>query len=123
MKQPFHIHRPEGGPFAFAGLWERWAPRTEASECGSSPAIESCTIVTTAANTKLSELHDRMPVILAPGDYALWLDPSVQDPARLAHLLESCGDNELEATPVSTHVNRVANDDPRCVEPERSLFS
>jgi putative SOS response-associated peptidase YedK len=115
-KQPFWIHRPDGGPFAFAGLWEGWR------DPGAGLAIESCTIVTTAANATLRELHDRMPVVLAPGDYPLWIDPNVDEPGRLQHLLAPCGDDELVAEPVSTHVNRVANDDPRCIEPERTLF-
>jgi putative SOS response-associated peptidase YedK len=115
-KQPFWIHRPDGGPFAFAGLWERWRDRN------SELAVDSCTIVTTGANAALCGVHDRMPVILAPGDYGLWLDPTVDEPGKLQHLLTSCGDEELVAAPVSTHVNRVANDDPRCIEAERTLF-
>jgi putative SOS response-associated peptidase YedK len=115
-KQPFWIHRPDGGPFAFAGLWETWRDPT------SELAIESCTIVTTSANAALRELHDRMPVILAPGDYELWLDAHVEDTGKLQHLLAPCGDEELVAGPVSTHVNRVANDDPQCIEAERTLF-
>ncbi len=134
-KQPFYIHRPDGEPFAFAGLWETWRgepsrgePSPDPSLQGSGNAepsaeltIESCTIVTTSANAALRELHDRMPVILAPGDYGLWLDPKVEDPAQLQHLLAPCGEDELLAEAVSTHVNRVANDDPRCVEVERTL--
>jgi putative SOS response-associated peptidase YedK len=115
-KQPFWIHRPDGRPFAFAGLWESW------SKPGGGPTMESCVIVTTEANRTLRELHDRMPVVLAPGDYPLWLDGSVVEPARLQHLLAPCGEDELVAEPVSTHVNRVANDDPRCIAVERSLF-
>jgi putative SOS response-associated peptidase YedK len=115
-KQPFYIHRTDGQPFAFAGLWEKW--RDPASEL----SIESCTIVTTTANQALSELHDRMPVIVAPGDYAQWLNPAAVDPAELQNLLSPCGDDELVAKPVSTHVNRVANDDPGCIEAERTLF-
>jgi putative SOS response-associated peptidase YedK len=115
-KQPFWIHRPDGEPFAFAGLWEKW--RDPSAEL----AIESCTIVTTAANSSLSYLHDRMPVILAPGDYSLWLDSKVDEPGKLQHLLEACGNDELVAEPVSIHVNRVANDDARCIEAERTLF-
>jgi putative SOS response-associated peptidase YedK len=106
-KQPFYIHRPDNQPFAFAGLWERWS---------GGPLIDSCTIVTTDANNTMSKLHDRMPVILAPGDYALWLNPSLEDPGELQHLLSPCGEDELIAEPVSTHVNRVANDDEKCVE-------
>jgi len=63
-----------------------------------------------------------MPVVLSPCDYDLWLDSTVEDPAALKHLLVPCGDEELVAEPVGTHVNRVANDDPRCVEVQRSLF-
>jgi len=115
-KQPFYIHRPDGRPFAFAGLWETWTDST------AHLTIESCTIVTTEANRALRELHERMPVVLAPADYALWLDSGVSEPGRLQHLLAPCGEDELVAEPVSTHVNRVANDDPQCIAVQRSLF-
>jgi putative SOS response-associated peptidase YedK len=115
-KQPYYIHRPDGNPFAFAGLWETW------KNSDSQLVIESCTIVTTAANAALASLHDRMPVILAPNDYGPWLDATVNEPAKLQHMLAPCGDDELVAEPVSTHVNRVANDDPRCIEAEKLLF-
>jgi putative SOS response-associated peptidase YedK len=78
--------------------------------------------VTTEANRALRELHERMPVLLAPCDYAMWLDPNVEDPAALQHLLAPCADEELIAEPVGTHVNKVANDDPKCVEVEKTLF-
>jgi putative SOS response-associated peptidase YedK len=107
-KQPFYIHRPDNKPFAFAGLWERW---------DRGPVIDSCTIVTTDANRTMSQMHDRMPVILAPNDYDLWLDPGVDDPTALQPLLTSCGEDELLAEPVSTHVNKVANNDFRCIKP------
>lgn len=131
-KQPFYIHRPDDEPFAFAGLWERWAAKEAEPSPNSSKArgiadrgslcIESCTIVTTAANRMMSELHERMPVILAPNDYAAWLDPSVEDTNSLQHMLAPCGEDELIAEPVSTHVNKVANDDLRCIQVQRSLF-
>ncbi len=107
-KQPFYIHRPDNQPFAFAGLWERW---------DRGPTVESCAIVTTDANKQMCKLHDRMPVILALSDYALWLDPAVDDTAALQHLLAPCGEDELVAEPVSSHVNRVANADEKCIEP------
>lgn len=115
-KQPFYIHRPDDGPFAFAGLWDAW---TDAS---ARLTIESCTIVTTDANAALRELHERMPVVLATCDYAMWLDPKVEDPIAVQYLLAPCGEEELVAEPVGTHVNRVANDDSRCIEVQRSLF-
>jgi putative SOS response-associated peptidase YedK len=123
-KQPYYIHRPDGGPFAFAGLWETWTDRAAAaSRGGKAPlSIESCTIITTEANRRLRELHDRMPVILAAGDYGPWLDTRVEDPATLAHLLAPSGEDELIAEPVSTHVNRVANDGPACIAVQRALF-
>jgi putative SOS response-associated peptidase YedK len=118
-KQPYYIHYRDNRPFAFAGLWESWRAKGAESE---GPTIESCTIVTTSASAVLSELHDRMPVILEPNDYALWLDPKVQDPAAVAHLVAPNDDEAIVADPVSSHVNRVANDDPRCIQVQRALF-
>jgi putative SOS response-associated peptidase YedK len=117
-KQPYYIHRPNGEPFGFAGLWETWKAAHRGAD---SLEIESCTIVTTHANRVLEKLHDRMPVILHQGDYDLWLDPAIDDPEKLEHLLAPSGDDELVADPVTTHVNRVANDDPQCVAVQRSL--
>jgi putative SOS response-associated peptidase YedK len=133
-KEAYYIHRPDGAPIAFAGLWEKWTQRS--AEPSLSPSlqgransddtgaltIESCTIVTTSANDTLRELHDRMPVVLAPTDYAMWLDPKIEDPAALQHLFEPCGNDELIAEPVGTHVNKVANDDAKCIAVQRSLF-
>ncbi len=78
-KQAFHIRMGDGRPFAFAGLWEQW--------CGETPALESCTIITTEANEVLRPFHDRMPVILSPRDYAFWLDPMSSDPGPLQEML------------------------------------
>jgi putative SOS response-associated peptidase YedK len=121
-KQPFYIHRPDGKPFAFAGLWEKWSSRAADTPAESALVIESCTIVTTTANNTLRDLHDRMPVILSPNDYAAWLDSKTEEPAAIAHLLAPCGDDELVAEPVGTHVNKVANDDAGCIAVQRSLF-
>jgi putative SOS response-associated peptidase YedK len=79
-KQPYHFHMQDGSPFAFAGLWESWRQ-------GGDEETESFTIVTTAANELLAEYHDRMPVILHPDDYDLWLAPKVTDRDRLEPLL------------------------------------
>jgi len=109
-RQPCHIRMVDGRPFTFAGLWEHWqSPDGE--------PVESCTILTTAANELLAPIHERMPVILAPGDHALWLDPAVTDAARVQPLLRPYSPTELVAQPVSTHVNSPRNDDPRCIEP------
>ena len=106
-KVPHYIHRRDGETMAFAGLWERWRnPETDGT-------VESCTIVTTAANDVLAPLHDRMPVILERGDFGLWLEPGAGD-AR--PLLRPCPDEWLDAYPVSTYVNKPEHDDPRCIE-------
>ncbi len=109
-KQPYYIRLLNGRPFAFAGLWEHW-------DGGQGPAIDSCTILTTTPNDLLRPLHHRMAVILAPGDYALWLDPALQGVDRLQPLLRPYPAEAMTAYPVSTRVNNPANDHPECVEP------
>jgi putative SOS response-associated peptidase YedK len=108
-KQPHFVGFRDGRPFAFAGLWERW--RGEGSE-----QVESCTIVTTEANELLAPIHDRMPVIVDPDDFALWIDPSQKDTDRLAGLLRPYPPGSLQAYPVSLLVNSPANDTAACRE-------
>jgi putative SOS response-associated peptidase YedK len=112
-KQPFLIARSDGAPFAFAGLWERWTPPAlEGAEAtlGVRASIDSFTIITTDANDALKPLHHRMPVILAPSDYAMWLDPDAI-PDDLAFLLRPAPDDLLGFMPVDRRVNSVRNDD------------
>ena len=117
-KQPFYIRLHEGRPFAFAGLWEYWKEADDPEEpSGQRMSIQSCTILTTEPNELLRPLHNRMPVILHPRDYELWLDPKIQDKDRLQPILRAYPPEEMEAFPVSRLVNRPANDDPRCIEP------
>lgn len=113
-KQPYYIHRRDDAPFAFAALWERWS--------GDGPTLETSALVTTESAGWMSDIHHRAPVILSPGDYALWLDPDVTDADALRHLLEPEPHDDFVATPVSTYVNKVSNTGPRCVEEQRSLF-
>jgi putative SOS response-associated peptidase YedK len=107
-KQPYLIGRRNGGPMAFAGLWERWTK-------GEQP-IESCTIITTDAGDAVSAIHDRMPVILPPEEYDRWLDPHA-DPQELTGLLLPYPLDDLTARAVSRTVNSPRNDTPECVEP------
>jgi putative SOS response-associated peptidase YedK len=109
-KQPFYFHLRDHQPFGFAGLWEYWHS-PEGDE------IESCTILTTAANEQMQPIHDRMPVILHPQDYDLWLDPAVQVPDRLLPLLRPYLAEQMQHYPVSTKVNRPSNDSPDCIVP------
>ena len=109
-KQPYVIGLEQDGPFAFAGLWESWkGPEGD--------RIESCTIITTTANEKLSAIHHRMPVILAPADYEAWLGGDGEDTAALLALLRPYPEEDMRARPISRHVNNVRNDDPACLAP------
>jgi len=109
-KQPYLIRRKDGKPFAFAGLWARW----QDAEKG---PLDSFTILTTEANELIRPLHDRMPVILEPKDFDLWLDPAMEDRDRLQPLLVPADPGAMETFPVSRAVNSPANDAPGCIEP------
>ncbi len=109
QKQPYLARNADGTPFAFAGLWERWqAPADE--------VIESCTILTTDANDLTQPIHDRMPVILNPKDYDLWLDPEIKGPALLQPLLQPYPSEEMMVVPVNPKVNKASYDAPDCVD-------
>lgn len=107
-KQPFFIRRRDRKPFAMAAVWDIWMP------AGGSE-LDSCAIVTTEANETLKAVHHRMPVILDEKDWDLWLDPGATEKELLA-LLRPAPDDLMEAIPVSTRINRVANDDPSLQE-------
>ena len=110
-KQPMFIHRRDGHPMAFAGLWERWRDRTH----GDTPWLHSCTVVTTTANDLMAPIHDRMPVILDPRSWDAWLDDGA-DLEDLLALLVPAADDVLTFHPVSADVGNVRNNDPHLVE-------
>ena len=109
-KVPYYVRMADGVPMPFAGICEAW--RSPAGE-----VLESCAILTTIANATVAPIHDRMPVILPPSAIACWLDPWIHDAARLTALLAPCPPEQVEAFPVSTLVNRPANDSPACIAP------
>ena len=109
-KQPYRITLADGGPFGFAGLWESWR------DPESGDRIESATIIVTEANDLLRPIHDRMPVILAPADFDVWLDTERPGEAAQA-LLRPYPAAALATYPVSTRVNKVTNDDPAVIAP------
>ncbi|MCB9746584.1 MAG: SOS response-associated peptidase [Alphaproteobacteria bacterium] len=109
-KQPFHVRAPGQALYAMAGIWSTWKDPTGAK-------IETCSILTTEPNAKLATLHDRMPVILPPEQYTLWLDPAEEDPAVLARLLVAAPEDALDLVAVSKAVNSVKNLGPECLEP------
>jgi len=109
-KQPFCFEVNGGELFAFAGIWDRWKDPT-------GNWVESCSILTTAPNAVTSPVHDRMPVILDPDGYDLWLDPGMKDVAEVSELLKPFDARQMRCYPVSTRLNRVANDDEECSRP------
>jgi putative SOS response-associated peptidase YedK len=109
-KQPMFVRFPDDRPFGLAGVWERWRPDEETEP------VDTCAVVTTTPNALMAPVHDRMPVILRPADYAAWLDPAT-DPHAAAALLRPYPDGEVEAVPVGRLVNSPTNDVPECVLP------
>jgi putative SOS response-associated peptidase YedK len=109
-KRPYFIRLKSGEPFAFAGLWETWTgPNGE--------ELDTAAIVTTEANRALSPIHNRMPVILTPDAYGMWLDNANVDAATAAALIAPAQDELFEAYEIAPLVNRVANDGPEVQAP------
>lgn len=108
-KQPYYVQMKDHRPFGMAGLWERWDKQGE--------PIESCTILTTDANERMLPIHERMPVIIPPDKFDLWLDPGVHDEKKLSGLLRPCDSKTMAAYPISTKVNNPTNDVAACIEP------
>jgi putative SOS response-associated peptidase YedK len=109
-KRPFYLRSRNGAPLAFAGLWETWTgPNGE--------ELETAAIVTTRANRTLGPIHDRMPVIVPPDGFDLWLDTANVDARTASAVIAPSPDDLLEAYEISTAVNRTANDNPGLIEP------
>ena len=109
-RRPYLIRRRDGAPMALAGLWSGWRdPVTDLVR-------RTFTIVTTTPNDRIAAVHDRMPVILDPTDWARWLDPTQDDVGELHGLLRPAPPDPLEIVPVSTLVNNVRNDGPELIQ-------
>lgn len=108
VKIAHHVHRPNDGPLAFAGLWETWRPASDQAP------VESCTIITTAAAPEIAWLHDRMPVILEPSDWDRWLDPENKDPQALLPLIRP-SPAPLDVDALSRYVSNARNQGPECL--------
>jgi len=100
VKQPYCFEINDGELFAFAGIWDRWRD-------ASGKPLETCSILTTISNAVASAVHDRMPVILNPDSYDLWLDPGMKDIATVSELLSPCDARLMRCYAVSTRVNSV----------------
>ena len=122
VKQPYCFEVNDGELFAFAGLWDRWKDP-------SGQWVKSCSILTTTPNAVTSAVHDRMPVILDPDAYDVWLDPGMRNAAAASELLKPYDARLMRCYPVSTRINHVANDDGECSRPvelaqmQNQLFS
>lgn len=107
-KQPYYIRMAEQTPMCLAGLWESWkAP--DGSE------LESFTILTTAANKLVAPIHNRMPVILHPDTFTLWLSHNMHDPDQLQPLFQPFPADQLQTFKVSDLVNNPRFDSPACI--------
>ncbi len=107
VKQPYCFEVNDGELFAFAGIWDRWTDPSRNS-------IETCSILTTSPNAVTSAVHDRMPVILDPDSYDIWLDPGMRDVSTASELLKSYDAHLMRCYLISTRINQVANDDEEC---------
>jgi putative SOS response-associated peptidase YedK len=108
-KQPYYIRLKSGEPFGMGGFWDRWDKQDE--------PVESCTILTTDANEPMMAIHKRMPVVIPPECFDIWLDPAEKDIGRLSKLLRPFHPDEMTAYPISTLVNNAKQDSAKCIEP------
>ena len=108
-KQPTYVRPADDSLFGLAGLWETWHD-------ADGGLIETCTILTTMPNELMKPIHNRMPVIIDPADYSMWLDPG-DNPQDALHLLRSYPSDEMDAYAVSTTVNNPRNESPINIEP------
>ena len=129
-KQPFRVRLKSGEPFCFAGLWERWVkppslkPSPDRAEDSPNQTVETFTIITRPADQTMAPLHSRMPLMVPPAHYRLWLENQPRRESFQTVLNEPLT-APLKIYPVSQFVNRTAIDDARCVEPveiERDMF-
>ena len=110
-KQPWYITSASGEPLAMAGLFEAWRPDESADW------LVTCCVITTEPNALMARIHDRMPVLLARGDWAAWLDRGVQEASAVAALLRPCPPDWLQAWPVSRAVSRGTAEGAALIEP------
>jgi putative SOS response-associated peptidase YedK len=109
-KQPYCFEVNDGELFAFAGIWDRWKEQN-------GKVLETCSILTTTPNAVTTTVHDRMPVILDPDSYDLWLDPGMKNVTAASEMLKPYDARQMRCYPVSTRINYVTNDDETCSAP------
>ena len=115
-KQPYYIHRADGGALAFAGLYELWRDKS-APDDHPQAWLWTAVIITTQAEDEVGRLHDRMPMVIDPARWGDWLDPANNDAAHVHTLLAPAAASGLASYPVGTEVNYVRNNGPGLIEP------
>jgi putative SOS response-associated peptidase YedK len=111
-RQPYAVAAVDGRPMAFAGLWAAWRD----PDVTDAPWVRTCVIITTAANSTLSRVHERMPVVLPQSTWDVWLDPDNDNAEGLVSMLLPAPSDSLHYWPVSTLVNKATNEGPELVE-------
>ena len=109
-KLPHYITMRDESPMSLAGIWETW-------KAPDGKSLETVALLTTRANSMLAAIHDRMPVILHPGEFALWLDRTATDPHKLERLYQPFPSERIQAWPVSKAVNNAAHNSAECIQP------
>ena len=110
-KLPHYIYRQDAKPLALAGLWANW------KDSETDQWVRSCTIITGQPNPMVGKLHDRMPVVLPEETWAEWLNRDNQERGDVENLLAVYPESLMAEHPVSTLVNKVANNYPECIAP------
>jgi putative SOS response-associated peptidase YedK len=111
VKQPLFITRVDGEPLAVAGLWTAWKDPADPE----GRWLQTATVITTAANSEMSAVHDRMPLLVPRDRWDQWLDPDNQDVDAFTDLFAASTDGVLHMHEVSTEVNSVRNNDPSLI--------
>ena len=107
-KQPYFIRMNDKKPFALGGIWDKWtSPQGK--------IVESCSILTTTPNDIVKSIHNRMPVIIDPKDFDLWLDPTIKEPEEIKHLFTPYKASAMEAYPITNFVNSPKNQGEKCI--------
>lgn len=114
LKTPMFIHRADGMPLAIAGIETAWRAKDASADA---PWLRTCSVITTAANTTMSPVHDRMPVILEPHQWDVWLDPSVTDRNTIGAMLQPAAPDVLTMYQVGNTVNSVRNNGEALMRP------
>lgn len=108
-KRPYLIRMKDSRPFGMAGLWDLW------KDAGTGREMTTAAIVTTTPNTLTAAIHDRMPAVLKPADYPVWLDAGTPGDETLMSCIAPYPPGEMEAFEVSRLVNSPENDSPACI--------